>query len=152
MTTKTKSLKAKYQEEIISAMKEKFGYKNINFSYRIVTDISLLLQNGTLVSDPCPKSWDRGLTPCVPLTYRFLHAPYILTDVPRCVLSVPGCKLYYGASYNDSVGDCRHLRRLLRCGYSEAYRTWYVRVFLNHIDNLADICCNLRAHACDAKR
>ena len=30
MTTKTKSLKAKYQEEIISAMKEKFGYKNIN--------------------------------------------------------------------------------------------------------------------------
>ena len=31
MTTKTKSLKAKYQEEIISAMKEKFGYKNINY-------------------------------------------------------------------------------------------------------------------------
>jgi len=27
--TKTKSLKAKYQEEIISAMKEKFGYKNM---------------------------------------------------------------------------------------------------------------------------
>lgn len=28
--TKTKSLKAKYQEEIIPALKEKFGYKNIN--------------------------------------------------------------------------------------------------------------------------
>ena len=30
MTTKTRSLKAKYQEEIIPALKEKFGYKNIN--------------------------------------------------------------------------------------------------------------------------
>ena len=30
MTTKTRSLKAKYQEEIISALTEKFGYKNIN--------------------------------------------------------------------------------------------------------------------------
>ena len=30
MTTKTKSLKSKYQEEIIPALKEKFGYKNIN--------------------------------------------------------------------------------------------------------------------------
>ena len=34
MTTKTKSLKAKYQEEIISAMKEKFGYTSQNrFKY-----------------------------------------------------------------------------------------------------------------------
>ena len=30
MTTKTRSLKAKYQEEIIPALTEKFGYKNIN--------------------------------------------------------------------------------------------------------------------------
>ena len=30
MTTKTKNLKAKYQEEVIPALKEKFGYKNIN--------------------------------------------------------------------------------------------------------------------------
>ena len=30
MTTKTRSLKAKYQEEVIPALKEKFGYKNIN--------------------------------------------------------------------------------------------------------------------------
>ena len=29
MTTKTRSLKAKYQEEVIPALKEKFGYKNI---------------------------------------------------------------------------------------------------------------------------
>ena len=30
MTTKTKNLKAKYQEDVIPALKEKFGYKNIN--------------------------------------------------------------------------------------------------------------------------
>ena len=30
MTTKTRSLKARYQEEIIPALQEKFGYKNIN--------------------------------------------------------------------------------------------------------------------------
>ena len=30
MTTKTKSLKTRYQEEVVPALKEKFGYKNIN--------------------------------------------------------------------------------------------------------------------------
>ena len=30
MTTKTKSLKTRYQEEIVPALKEKFGYENIN--------------------------------------------------------------------------------------------------------------------------
>lgn len=30
MATKTKSLKTRYQEEVIPALKEKFGYKNIN--------------------------------------------------------------------------------------------------------------------------
>ena len=30
MTTRTKNLKAKYQEEVVPALKEKYGYKNVN--------------------------------------------------------------------------------------------------------------------------